>query len=206
QKAKARQRLRYYLSKCYLKLNQPQKAKVHLRTYIKEAESGRVKSPPERIVEAKALLKMAMEQSLLRRATPLTSRFRTPPTRPRNRIHPLGIVLLSVGLLSVGGGLLLGVWTQQKTAERDQLYQNSLSIQDMDTQNPPDSRPVQTLHQEAETLAIVANSLYISGGALSVSGILLMITLKAPTDLSKNKMPAHSASPTQTKAIWQERF
>jgi len=96
---------------------------------------------------------------------------------------------MAVGLAALAGGGVTGGLSLYNTNKRDQVH--AALIEDTE----PHAYEVGWLDQQARLLAMTANILYIAGGAITATGLILVLTVgRAP--------PPPPSSPQREQSRW----
>ena len=209
-KEQARQRLRYYLGKSYFKSDQHEKALPMMEDYIRlsktvsdlKQDDQRVKEiegylPTSRAAVAKILAeRKAREDAAKRAAAPVAT------TRP---LRPAPFIVLGVGVAALVAAGVIGFLASSQATTRDERFQTVAPDGRFNLADPPNAQEITSLHQQADTFAITANILYIAGGVITATGIILAITLGRgdPVPVSPvttSLPPAHPPNP-RTQAV-----
>ncbi len=194
--AGALRKLRYFLGLCYFKMKAHKKARRFLRLYLR---TKGVRGP--RSLRAQRMLAETERQiALLPKPRP-RPRVVKPPPRPRTiiiekRVGPpqmrwraAPFVILGLGVATLAAAGALGFVTNNTVGERDSLHQNLLDASE------PFSTSVADAHRRAETFALVTNSLWIAGGVLSATGVILIFTVgRTPVEPAKTTKTIQPAS------------
>lgn len=198
--------LYFYIGACYHRLKQYPKARPELKAYLKDA-----KYAPKHKAQAKKLLNDIQKHigtvtqqprrpqpRKVRPAPPKTISPRVVPSpRPRRpqrtplgprtikrplptpratRVHPAGWALTGIGLATLAGGALTGYLAQQQSTQAQQRFTQQQS--DKSLQASEVSVPFRT----AQTQGTIANILFVSGGVLTGTGMIMLIAWRTPVE------------------------
>ncbi len=187
-KALALQRLRYFLGKSYVKSDQHEKAQPLLEEYLRAGtQSAALRGPEERVKEVETMLILARKV--------IASRPKKPVIPKEGPLRPAPFVILGLGVAAVIAGGIMGFLASNTASARDARHQEIAPEGQFNLNNPPSAKEINTLHSQADTYAITANILYIAGGVVAATGIVLAITIgraPAPTAPSNNKGPGQT--------------
>ncbi|MCK6509650.1 hypothetical protein L6R29_06765 [Myxococcota bacterium] len=187
-KALALQRLRYFLGKSYVKSDQHEKAQPLLEEYLRAGtQSAALRGPEERVKEVEGMLVLARKV--------IASRPKKPVIPKEGPLRPLPFVVLGLGVAAVIAGGVVGFLASSTASARDARHQEIAPNGQFNLNNPPNAKEINTLHSQADTYAITANILYIAGGVVAATGVILAITIgRAPAPTA----PPNSKSSGQT--------
>ncbi|MCB9638702.1 MAG: hypothetical protein H6727_07325 [Myxococcales bacterium] len=173
-KERARQRLRYFLGKSYIKSDQHEKAQPLLEDYIRlGSTTPSLKGPEERVKEVQDMLALARKV--------IASRPKKPKKPKTGALRPAPFIVLGLGVTAVIVGGVMGFLASNTATSRDARYQEIAPEGQFNLNEPPNAKEINTLHSQADTYAITANILYIAGGVVAATGIILAITIgRAP--------------------------
>lgn len=171
-------KLQYFLGLCYFQLKNYKQAKKYLRLFLRSSsEEG------ERKVRAQQMLVESEKQIALMPQPRPRPRVTEPPPPPRTiviekrvgpppmRWRPTPFVIMGLGIATLAVAGVMGALSNGAVQERDSKYKNLLDT------NEPFSTPVADIHRKAETFAAVTNSLWIAGGVISATGVVLLFTV-----------------------------
>ena len=83
-------------------------------------------------------------------------------------------IVTGIGALVIVAGVIMGGLSKGKMTERDTMYADLVKRSDNVT---PPAKDVTQLHNTAETFAMTANTLFISGGVITTVGAILILTV-----------------------------
>lgn len=193
---KAHEKLSYYLGRCHFALKEYEAAKRHLQSFLqsKSTDEEKRSNATKLLKEAKAALEKANKPKVI--VVPNT-------TKPDKRVTVVVIpkdeggatqkagpwrvwpfLIAGVGVLAAGAGGLMGFLSMNAQQSRDQKYEE-LKGTASGTATPP-AQEVTQLHSQAQTFALTANALYIGGGVIAATGIVLILTVgRGPAPATK---------------------
>lgn len=173
----ALQKLQYFLGLCYSQLKKYDDAKTYLTLFLQSSEQG------ERREKAQRMLAEAERQIALRPRPRPRPRIDAPPPRPQTiiiekpvgpppmRWRPAPFIIMGLGVATLAVAGVMGALSNGAVQERDNKHKNLLDSSD------PFSTPVADIHRKAETFAVVTNSLWIAGGVISATGLVLVFAV-----------------------------
>ncbi len=187
-KALALQRLRYFLGKSYVKSDQHEKAQPLLEEYLRAGtQSAALRGPDERVKEVEGMLVLARKV--------IASRPKKPVIPKEGPLRPVPFVILGLGVAAVIAGGVVGFLASSTASARDARHQEIAPNGQFNLNTPPNAKEINALHNQADTYAITANILYIAGGVVAATGVILAITIgRAPVPTA----PPDSKSSGQT--------
>lgn len=145
-----------------------------------EVEAGRLKitcalaeyHPASQIADIRIQAEKTVALTL--KPLPVILPVRPPPPRPTLPPPPdrrwIGIAIASVGLAALAGGGILGGVALSQRSQADDLAAQATT--------PTDSLAALQTFQQAQTFATTSTILYLSGGVLAATGLVLILILK----------------------------
>ncbi len=209
---RAHQKLSYYLGVCYYQTKKWRKAEHFLKRYLshqprqaeKETNAKRLlievqkqiaalpKEKPKVKVKVKVITKSKVKVKTKIVKVVKVKIVKVKEKVPKAYWQPFPFIVAGVGLLTLATGGVVGAFFQGKLKERDDSYNNLLANAPKDL--PPPAKNITLLHQQAQTLATTANVLFIAGGAITLIGGVLILTIgkvqpKLPPKTHSPKIP-----------------
>lgn len=192
---KTRNALNFFIGDCHFVLGQYQKAYVRLQAYVTESEKRTPRPTSQQYKNAQSHLKIIRKKLNLRpitspRQPPMREPVDSPPPRrltkappitPRpqptqtTRPHTAGWVIAGLGVATLAGAVIVGILANGQMERAYAIYNAQQS-------NPqPPAADVTPLAQAALTQGLTANIMYISGGVLTGTGLIMLLTWKVPS-------------------------
>lgn len=176
----------------YYKLGQDNKAFILLNQYRRSPYLQKSKIPEVNRILLLLRKRMGLDQPAVRRVKKIPPRrvrkrrvvvLRRRPAPPRMsrkvkgfRPHPVAWATVGLGVLTVGAAVVVGVMAQQNMDGANTKY---LELQNEASRN---AGSISVVAREALMQSTVANALYIGGGVLTATGVVLLFTWhSAPT-------------------------
>jgi len=164
--------LQFFMGICYYHTKDWHRSKEHLERFLKANLSTKraIQFRKKHFKEARlTLTKVKVVLSTLP-----TTRVRVPAPAvqpPKTTMRAWPIVLTGIGVAALVGGIVTGTMAASQEELRKKAYQNEL------VKAQPSSREIAELHNRSQTFAATTNALYIAGGAITVTGLVLILTL-----------------------------
>jgi tetratricopeptide (TPR) repeat protein len=196
------QRLRYFLGVCFYKQKQYKKVRDFLAHYLENEggvpKSSRQKRAAEMLADAeKQIALQERDKPPQKRAdpVPIPQPPYTPP--PPRAWRPIPFVVAGLGLAALLAGGIVGGLSLDQVQQRDQAHLKLLET------NDPSSTAVARLHHQAANMALTSNILYIAGGTITITGIILIITAgRGPVPVAS--VPADNKPTSSLRYLWSE--
>jgi len=176
--------LLYYIGISYYKLKNPKRAKDHLQSYLlaPKRKPALVEKARTALVKINNLL-LAQEKSKV----PTKRRsIRDAGDPSGTKPHIAGWIITGIGGAVLLGGGIAGLMAYSQAQEVEKRYSEQQRFQKLQ------AREISGPYQEAEQQGFIANMMFLSGGALLLTGTILLFVWKTPGVSKQSRLPSET--------------
>jgi len=203
---KARNRLSYFRGVCYYHTKKWRKAKKQLDLFLNNNPKKDTEKDKEKIQQAvdlrdklKAIISTLPPEKRKQPKTKviIKEKIIKVPTKPTTSIRALPLVVLGLGVAVIAGGVVTGTMTASQETQRKKLHQEQAGTAQ------PESKEIAALYRSSQNLAMTTNILYIAGGAVTATGLVLVLALGLTKTNAPPPIKSTKSANKKTKSLTQ---